>query len=296
MKVLITGGNGQLGEALKRRFAPIGEIIAPGREALDLADPARIVECVRESKPTLILNAGAYTAVDRAETDVDAATAINARAPGILAEEANRLGIPIIHYSTDYVFSGTANTPYVEQDATGPLNVYGRTKLAGETAVTQVAKRFAVLRVSWLYGNRRQNFMLTMLRLARERDSLSVVSDQFGAPTWVQSVAGITRQAVDANAQGADLSLENGVYHLSAAGKTSWYEFATAILAQTKDPQRRVTAVRPISTAEYKTPAQRPSYSVLNCAKIEKALGSRMASWQEQLHACLAERESSVVL
>jgi dTDP-4-dehydrorhamnose reductase len=293
MKVLITGGNGQLGDALKRTFAPVGEIIAPDRTSLDLADTNQIVQFVRETRPGLILNAGAYTAVDRAETEVEAATAINARAPAVLAEEANRLGVPIIHYSTDYVFSGTATVPYLESDAVGPLNVYGQTKLDGELAVSQVAKRFAIFRVSWLYSNRRQNFMLTMLRLARERESLTVVNDQDGSPTWVQSIADVTRRAV--SAKSADLELDNGIYHLSAAGKTSWFEFASAILAQTKDPLRRATSIKPISTAEYKTPAQRPSYSVLNCAKIEQALSLKMTSWQEQLRACLAEPESAVV-
>jgi dTDP-4-dehydrorhamnose reductase len=293
MKVLITGGNGQLGDVLKRTFASVGEIIAPERTALDLADAKQIVQFVRETKPGLILNAGAYTAVDRAETDMEAATAINARAPGVLAEEANRLGVPIIHYSTDYVFPGTATVPYVESDAVGPLNVYGQTKLDAELAVSQAAKHFAIFRVSWLYSNRRQNFMLTMLRLARERENLTVVSDQYGAPTWVRSVAEITRRSV--SAKNAELELDKGIYHLSAAGKTSWFEFASAILAQTKDPLRRATSIKPISAADYKTPAQRPSYSVLNCAKIEQALGLKMASWQEQLRECLAERESAVV-
>jgi dTDP-4-dehydrorhamnose reductase len=295
MKVLITGGNGQLGDELKRAFAPLGDVTAPERAILDLGNPTQIVRCVRDAKPDLIVNAGAYTAVDRAETEIDSASAVNAAAPAILAEEANRLDIPIIHYSTDYVFAGSAAIPYQETDATGPLNVYGQTKLDGELAVAQVAKRYAVFRVSWLYGNRRQNFMLTMLRLARERESLSVVGDQFGAPTWVRQIADVTRQAVIPVAQRADLALENGVYHLSAAGKTSWHAFAAAILAQTQDPQRRVTAINSITTAEYKTPAQRPPYSVLNCAKIERALGLKMVPWQEQLRACLAERESSAV-
>ncbi len=295
MKILVTGGNGQLGWTLARSFATSNEVITPNRAEMDLSNPDQIVSCVRTIKPDLILNAGAYTAVDRAESEVEAAHAINAVAPGILAEEANRLAVPLVHYSTDYVFDGAGTTPYAEEDSANPLNIYGRTKLDGEIAVQQIADRYTILRVSWLYGNRRQNFMLTMLRLARERETLSVVCDQWGAPTWVQSVADVTRRIAITNTARIDLAIENGPYHLAAQGKTSWHEFACTILANTQEPGRHITEVKAISTAEYKTPARRPPYSVLNCAKIERATGLRLASWQTQLADCLTEREASVV-
>jgi dTDP-4-dehydrorhamnose reductase len=295
MKILITGGNGQLGWALAQAFRSSAEIILPDRATMDLANPDQIVSCLREMKPDLILNAGAYTAVDRAESEAEIAFAINAQAPGILADEANRLGVPLVHYSTDYVFDGTATRPYEEEELTNPLSVYGRSKRDGEIAVRAVAERYVTLRVSWLYGNRRQNFLQTMLRLARERDTLSVVNDQWGAPTWVQSIADVTKRIVVTDTARADISIENGTYHVAAQGKTSWYEFACALLAQTHDPMRRASEIKAIPTAEYKTPAKRPAYSVLNCAKISQATGLSLASWQTQLSNCLAEREPSVV-
>ena len=295
MKILITGKNGQLGYELAEAFslrheALNHEVVTLDRNELDLSQPDQIIEKVRAIKPDLILNAAAYTAVDLAEKEADFAVAINAIAPGILAEEANRLGVPIIHYSTDYVFDGSANEPYKETDAVAPLGVYGKSKLAGEIAVASTAKRHLIMRVSWLYGNRRQNFMLTMLRLMRERENLSVVSDQIGSPTWVRLVANTTERSLDLASSKATLKIADGLYHVAASGVTSWHGFASAILANTNDTERRVQNIRAITTSEYPTPAKRPAYSVLNCAKIETALACKMPSWDAQLVKCIAER------
>ena len=289
-RVLITGAEGQLGWELARQFAGWGEVTTFDRRSLDVSDLAAIERCCREVRPTLIINAAAYTAVDRAESEPALAMRINGDAPGVLAEEANRLGATLVHYSTDYVFDGSATQPYREDDATGPRSAYGRSKLAGEEVVAAVAKRFLIFRTSWLYGNRRQNFFLTMLRLARERDELRVVADQVGSPTWVHCVAQVTRLVF----AGAEASIDNGIYHLSASGSTSWHGFATAILDAVADHARRANRVVPITTADFPTPAARPAYSVLSNAKLEAALGTRISAWREQLAGCAAERAAEM--
>ena len=290
-RILITGKNGQLGWALARSFARHAEVHAFDRDALNLADSDAIRRCCRDIKPTLILNAGAYTAVDRAEQESELAMQINGEAPRIFAEEANRLGAALIHYSTDYVFAGDASVPYQEDDQPAPQNVYGKTKLAGEQAVCAVADRFLVYRTSWVYAARRQNFLLTMLRLARERDELRVVADQIGSPTWVETLADFTRSAVDAQGQ---LAIADGIYHISANGRTSWHAFAEAIFATTSDPGRTVKRVVPISTAEFPTPAKRPAFSVLSNQKIEFATKRRVPDWQEQLANCVMDYTQAV--
>ncbi len=290
MKILITGKNGQLGYELTEAFSPKHEVIALDRSELDLSQPDQITKKVRSIKPDLILNAAAYTAVDLAEKEAGLAVAINGIAPGVLAEEANRLGAPIIHYSTDYVFDGGATRPYVETDAVAPLGMYGKSKLAGEIAVASTAKQYLIMRVSWLYGNRRQNFMLTMLRLMRERENLSVVSDQIGSPTWVRLVANTTERALNLSSSKPTLKINDGLYHVATSGVTSWHGFASAILANTNDAERRVQNIRAIATSEYPTPAKRPAYSVLDCTKIETALGVKMPTWNSQLLDCIAER------
>lgn len=297
MKILITGKNGQLGFELAEKFSlkheAQHEVIALDRAELDLSQPDQIIKTVRTIKPDLILNAAAYTAVDLAEKEAGLAVAINSIAPGILAEEANRLGVPLVHYSTDYVFDGSASVPYKETDTVAPLGIYGKSKLAGEIAVASTAKRYLIMRVSWLYGNRRQNFMLTMLRLMRERENLSVVSDQIGSPTWVRLVAETTERALDFDSTKTTLKIADGLYHVAASGMTSWHGFASAILANTRDSKRKVDIIRAISTSEYPTPAKRPAYSVLNCAKIEAALGVSLPSWDAQLLACIAEQDTT---
>ena len=285
-RILITGKNGQLGWVLARAFAQVGEVFAFDRNELDLADAGAIRRCCDRVKPTLILNAGAYTAVDRAETEPELAMQINAAAPRIFAEEANRHGAAIIHYSTDYVFSGAATEPYREDDATSPQSVYGQTKLAGEEAVCDVADRFLVFRTSWVYAARRQNFLLTMLRLAREREELRVVADQIGSPTWVQTLADFTRAAVD---DAGSLAIADGIYHVSANGRTSWHGFAAAILNAIPEPNRTAKKVVPIATADFPTAAKRPAFSVLSNNKIESATKRRVPDWQDQLAGCAAE-------
>lgn len=294
-RILITGADGQLGWELARAFAETGNIIAFDHNGLDLSDPDAIRARCREVRPALLLNAGAYTAVDKAEGEPDLAMRINGIAPGVLAEEANRLGVPLIHYSTDYVFDGNAKAPYREEDPAAPQSVYGRTKLAGEQAVVATAKEHLIFRTSWLYGNRRQNFLLTILRLAREREELRIVADQIGSPTWVRPVSDTTLRCVSVMAASPVLQtcIPSGIYHLTAAGMTSWHGFAEAVLQGAPDEKRRAVRVIPISTADYPTPAKRPAYSVLSPAKLQAALGFSQLDWREQLATCLAERKEA---
>lgn len=230
MRILLTGNTGQVGWELERTLMPLGEVVAVGRKAsptqLDLANLASIRPVIQTVQPDLIVNAAAYTAVDQAETEPDLALRVNGTAPGVIAEEAKRLGIPLIHYSTDYVFDGQKQSPYIETDTPDPVNIYGHTKLAGEVAIQQVGGGFLIFRTSWVYGLRGKNFLMTMLKLAREREELRIVDDQIGAPTWSRAIAETTAQIV---AQGVQDIREfcdqyRGLYHLSAGGQTSWYE------------------------------------------------------------------------
>jgi dTDP-4-dehydrorhamnose reductase len=283
--ILLTGADGQIGFELKRLLSASGEIVATDRRALDLADPDAIVAVVRGVKPALIVNAAAYTAVDRAESEPELARAINARAPGILAEEANRASAVLVHYSTDYVFDGKRTTPYPEDAPTAPLNVYGRTKLEGEQAIAAAGARAIVLRTSWVYGLRGKNFLLTMRKVAAERDELSVVSDQTGVPNWSRSLAVATARIIDAGLPA--LAERSGVYHLSCAGQATWYEFARAILSEGPKPR-----IRAISTAEYPTPARRPAYGVLATTRFESTFGLALPHWREALAECLASEDT----
>ena len=271
MRILLTGANGQVGWELRKTLAPLGEIAACGHAELDLADAARVRDAVRAANADVIVNAAAYTAVDRAETEREAAFAVNALAPGVLAEEAKKSGALLVHYSTDYVFDGTKAVPYVEDDAPNPINVYGASKLAGERAIAASGCRYLILRTSWVYGPRGSNFMLTMLRLAKQRPELRVVDDQFGAPTSSPALARATVQALRPGA--------HGLYHLAAAGRTSWCGFARAILKRAGI----ATPVRAIRTEDYPAPARRPRNSRLDCSRLRADLGVQMASWEEQL-------------
>ncbi|MEW6380557.1 MAG: dTDP-4-dehydrorhamnose reductase [bacterium] len=291
MKILLIGSGGQVGWELDRTLQVLGEVIALDYPAIDLTSPEQIRKTVRDIRPALIVNAAAYTAVDKAEEEPDVALAINGRAPGILAEEAKRVGAAIVHYSTDYVFDGRGSSPYTENDTPNPLNTYGRTKLEGDLAVQAAGVPHLILRVSWVYGARGKNFLLTMLKLAGEREEIRVVDDQIGSPTWCRMIAEATAQIL---AQGvSDLSGflrdRGGLYHLTAAGKTSWFGFTRAILAA--DPHRNEhKAVRliPISTAEYPTKARRPAYSLLSSEAARAAFGIRLPGWESSLNQVLS--------
>lgn len=286
-KIMLTGKNGQVGWELQRTLAPLGEVAALDRQQLDLANPDQIREIVREIKPNLIVNAAAYTAVDKAEEEPELAMAVNGIAPGILAEEAKRLNAAIIHYSTDYVFDGAKTTPYTEEDEPNPLNVYGRTKLEGERAVQAVGAPHLILRTGWVYGTRGKNFLLTILRLAQEREELRIVDDQIGAPTWSRMIAEATAQIL---AQGYSSLLEKrAIYHLSAGGQTSWYGFAKAIVARISETSTQSVKLIQIPTGKYSTPARRPAYSLLSNAKLNGAFGLAMLDWDRALELVLEE-------
>lgn len=290
--ILLTGGSGQVGWELQRTLSTLGQIVAPSSKEFDLAHPARLAAQIRRIKPDLIVNPAAYTAVDKAESETSLAYAINAEAPAILAHEAARLGISLVHFSTDYVYDGNKQTPYLESDATHPLGVYGASKLAGDQAVRASGAQHLILRTSWVYGLRGRNFLLTMQRLAREREELSVVADQFGAPTWSRSIAEATAQmlalwlAPGATAQ-ARQSL-SGVYHLSSGGQTCWHDFAQALLANVQHNGEKVARLKAISGAEYPTLARRPQYSVLSNQKVGDVFGVQIPTWQEALKLCLS--------
>lgn len=283
-RILLTGKSGQVGGELVAALAPLGEVLACDRTGLDLADSAAIVAAVRRQRPDIIVNAAAYTAVDRAEAEPALAMAINGTAPGILAAEALRLNALLVHYSTDYVFDGTKRGPYSEDDAPAPLNVYGRTKLAGERAVQASGARHLILRTSWVYGARGNNFLVTMSRLAAERDELKVVDDQIGAPTWCRDIATATA-AILARLQDKD-GARNGIYNLSAQGSTSWHGFAAEILAHAAaKPKARLL---PIPTSAYPSAAARPLNSVLSHDKLKMTFGVELPDWRASLLACLA--------
>ena len=290
MRILVTGGAGQVGWELRRTLANFGEVVAPARDVLDLAEADSIVAAVRGLRPHLIVNAAAYTAVDKAESEFDRALRINGDAPRILAEEAALTGAALVHYSTDYVFDGTKPEPYLESDAVAPINAYGRTKLAGEQGVMAAGAAHLILRTSWVYGPRGKNFLLTMLKLAKERKELKVVDDQIGAPTSARLIAeaaaaAIARSIVDGRLDLDGFRASGGLYHLTAAGRTSWYGFAQAILAG-KDG---VAKLSPIPASDYPTPARRPQNSVLDNSKMEKQFGIRLPDWKVGLNLCLEE-------
>jgi len=279
--ILVTGAQGQIGFELAQLLAPLGNVVAADRAMLDLADPDAIVAVVRREGPAVIVNAGAYTAVDRAESEPGLASAINARAPGILAEEAKRAAAVLVHFSTDYVFDGARTTPYPEDAPTAPLNVYGETKLEGERAIADAGAKAIVLRTSWVYGLRGKNFLLTMRKLAAERDHLTVVADQIGVPNWSRTLASATARIV---ASGVSAMAErSGLYHLSSSGEASWYDFARAILGDTSKAR-----LLPIATADYPTPARRPAYGVLATSRFESTFGFALPSWREALADCVA--------
>lgn len=290
MRILLTGRSGQLGWELARTLSPLGDVAAFDHGGLDLADPGAIERTVRAAKPQLIVNAAAYTAVDRAEAEAELAHAVNATAPGILAREAARLGAALIHYSTDFVFDGRKAGAYDEEDAPNPAGAYGRSKLAGERAVAASGVPHLIFRVSWVYSARGSNFLLTMLRLAREQRELAVVADQFGAPTWARIIAEATAEVIarcgtDAGGMVDAIGAARGVYHLAATGRTSRHGFAEALLRAAG----LATPVRPIATSAYPLAAARPANSELSCRKLTARFGIALPAWEASMRECLAE-------
>ncbi|MEL7036938.1 MAG: dTDP-4-dehydrorhamnose reductase [Cyanobacteria bacterium J06592_8] len=286
-QILLIGKDGQLGQELQPILAPLGNVKCVGRDSLDLANPDAIAKVVADVEPDLIINAAAYTAVDKAESELDLAIAINGKAPGILAKEAKQVGATFIHVSTDYVFDGSQSHPYLETDPTQPLGAYGQSKLAGEQAMTEAQANAAIVRTAWVYGvGGKGNFVKTMLRLAKDREELRVVCDQVGSPTWTGDLANAIVQLSDRiNPETA------GIYHYTNSGVTSWYDFAVAIFeeAQQLGFPLKIQRVVPISTAEYPTPAKRPAYSVLNTKKISAILGAHPPQWRQSLRKMLSE-------
>jgi dTDP-4-dehydrorhamnose reductase len=302
-RILVTGASGQVGEALLQTLAPLGEVVAPGREQLDLTDPDSIRRVMREVRPRWVVNPAAHTAVDKAESEPELAFAINAAAPQLLAEEAIRIGAALVHYSTDYVFDGTKATPYVETDPVAPVNVYGASKLAGEQALAASGVPFLVFRTSWVYGATGKNFVRSMLRFARERELLKVVADQHGGPTWSFELARMTAHVIGqleaAAAQQACPLAEAvqplaGIYHATGSGQTTWCGFAAQAIAdlQQLEPAARLARVEPITTAEYPTPARRPLNSRLDCGKLQRSFAWKMPDWQQSLQQVVAKLTS----
>ncbi len=291
-KILVTGITGQVGWELQRTLAPLGHVIGLNSQQLDLTHPDSIRRVIREIAPDVIVNPAAYTAVDLAESQKELCFAINRDAPGILAEEAKRLGSLLIHYSTDYVFDGKETVPYSENHQVNPLNTYGLSKWSGEEAIAQTGCDHLILRTSWVYGRRGKNFLLTMLRLAQEKDHLKIVSDQIGAPTWSRMIAQATTHMLSCCLACPErLSTLSGTYHLTNSGKTDWSTFAETIfeIGKSKRPDSKVPQVTKIQTDEYPTPAVRPLNSILSHNKIYQNFGIVMPDWKHSLELCLAE-------
>lgn len=296
MKILLLGKNGQVGWELQRSLAPLGQVLALDRHSTDfcgdLSQPERLAQTVLAYRPDVIVNAAAHTAVDRAESEPELARGLNADAPAALAEAAAQIGAWLVHYSTDYVFSGQGNQPWQEGDATGPLNVYGQTKLAGEHAIAAVCAKHLIFRTSWVFAARGGNFAKTMLRLAAERERLTVIEDQHGAPTGADLIADVTAHAIRQvmGQQGTALA---GIYHLVAGGETSWHGYASHVVSQARrikpELELKVNDIAPVLTTAFPTPAQRPLNSRLNTQKLQSNFGLVLPPWQQGVDRMLAE-------
>ncbi len=284
MKILLLGKTGQVGWELERTLAPFGEVTALGRSESDLADFDMIKTVIRKHKPNLIVNTAAYTAVDQAEEEPDLAMAVNGIAPGIIAEEAARIKAKLIHYSTDYVFDGSKEEPYSEEDLPNPINVYGKTKLAGEVNIKKTGVPYLILRTCWVYGLRGSNFLLTMLRLFKERQELSIVADQYGCPTWSRLIAETTALLI-MHSERANNYYQT--YHLSSSGQTSWYGFAEAIYEQSLVEGNNSCALKEVPTTSYITKARRPANSVLANQKLKEQAGLALPNWRSTLTMAL---------
>lgn len=287
MRILLTGKNGQVGYELERSLQGLGEVIALDRSQMDLSDLRQVRDVIRSVQPKLIVNPAAYTAVDKAESESELAMRINGDAPGVMAEEAKKIGAAMIHYSTDYVFDGNKTSPYTEEDVPNPINTYGRTKLAGEEAIRAAGIPHLIFRTSWVYGIRGRNFLLTVLRLANERDELRIVADQFGAPTWARTIADTTAHIVSQARAAEDVQQwwvrHGGLYHMTAQGSTSWHGFTEAILSHPGIKKKPV--VTPIGTEDYPLPAPRPRNSVLSCDKLKQHFCD-LPRWETALALC----------
>jgi len=297
-RILLTGATGQVGGELLKTLSPLGEVVAPTRADMDLANAASVRQTIRAVRPRWIINPAAYTAVDQAESEPELAYAINAEAVRVMGQEARTIGAGVIHFSTDYVFDGSGNSPYSETDMTRPVSVYGASKLAGERALTESGAEHIIFRASWVYGARGKNFLLTILRLARERETLRVVADQHGAPTWSRDLARMTAEVVrqvEATAGGRESAIllggSAGVYHAAGAGETTWHGFASEAVQvlQKREPEVRFAQIEAITTAEYPTAAKRPANSRMNCERLRDRFGWSMMSWKESLRQVLAE-------
>jgi dTDP-4-dehydrorhamnose reductase len=297
-RILLTGSTGQVGGELLQTLKPLGEVVAPSRASMDLANAASVRETIRAVRPRWIVNPGAYTAVDKAESEPELAYAINAEAVQVMGQEARAIGAGVIHFSTDYVFDGSASAPYRETDTTRPVSVYGASKLAGERALAESGAGHMIFRTSWVYGARGKNFLLTILKLARERETLRVVADQYGAPTWSRDLARMTAEVIgqcEADARGFELAtflFDTGqIYHAAGAGETTWYGFAAEAvrLQKEREPETRFAAIEAITTLEYPTPAQRPANSRMNGARLMERFGWKMMDWRDSLREVLAE-------
>jgi dTDP-4-dehydrorhamnose reductase len=286
-RLLVIGKIGQVGWELRRTLAPLGSLVCVDFPEIDLTDPASIRKWVRETSPSVVINAAAYTAVDKAETESDRCNKINGVAPGILAEEAKKIGALMVHYSTDYVYDGTKSEPYVETDGTNPLSAYGRSKLTGDQTIIASGVPHLIFRLCWVYGARGQNFMLTVMRLAREREKLRIVKDQFGCPTWSRMIAETTALALKQVVATASPAQFTGIYHLAASGHTNWHGFASSIVGLMPADQKKCQQVEPITTAEYPLPARRPACSVLSCEKLKRTFGLQLPAWDESLRMVL---------
>lgn len=286
-KIVITGKNGQVGWELQRALMPLGNVVALDRQAMDLSDPDSVKKAVQDLKPDIIVNAAAYTAVDKAEEERQLAMQINGIAPGILAEEARKLNALLVHYSTDYVFDGTKKTPYVETDATAPVNYYGESKLAGEQAIQAAGGDYLILRTSWVYGMRGKNFLLTMLRLMKERETLSVIDDQHGTPTWSRLIVEVTSQIIGQSIRQREL-FESGLYHLTSTGETTWHGFAEKIAGLGNEQYSlKIRDIEKITTSQYPTPAKRPLNSVISTQKLSDKFSLSLPGWDEALTLCM---------
>ncbi|WP_348688812.1 dTDP-4-dehydrorhamnose reductase [Acidovorax soli] len=294
MKILLLGKNGQVGWELQRSLAPLGELVALDRHSTDfcgdLSNLQGLAETVRAVRPDVIVNAAAHTAVDKAESEPDLARTLNATAPGVLAQEAHQLGAWLVHYSTDYVFDGSGSQPWKETDAPAPLNIYGQTKLEGEQLIAKHCPKHLIFRTSWVYAARGGNFAKTMLRLGSERERLTVIDDQWGAPTGADLIADITAHAIRHLGQHPQ---DAGLYHLVAGGETNWHQYAKYVLAQAQQAQAatniKATEVAPVPTSAFPTPARRPHNSRLDTAPLQATFGLTLPHWQQGVARMLTE-------